>query len=250
MPSDHPDNERHRPAGPAGTGGPQRGRRAARPRRRAGPRARTSTALAALGLVAVAAAAGARAQREQPPEAVSIEQQLRQEIDGMLDAGLPPGHPKVEMVEDQLAAVERGAGRPARGEPGVDVGALLKEAEAAEAAQDAVAAAGADTVPDGGAGWESGPVLCEPVPGLLGADELAGATCLSVPQPDGTSRYVAVGADGVVRSVHFGDDGEVRRLPDTPLPAPPGPGTGLAPTPEGDLRVTPRDAPPQAVDLP
>ena len=93
-------------------------------------------------------------------------------------------------------------------------------------------------------------MLCEPVQGLLGADELAGATCLSIPQPDGTSRFVAVAPDGVVRTVHFGNDGAVDRLDDTHLGGPPAPDARLAPTPEGDVQLAPPGAAPTVVDVP
>jgi hypothetical protein len=65
------------------------------------------------------------------------------------------------------------------------------------------------------------------VPGLLGPEEIAGAQCVSVPQPDGTSRCVAIGPDGTLRSVAFGHDGDVRRLDDTALGAPLAIGTTL-----------------------
>ena len=203
-------------------------------------------------LAAVAASAAASAALSEPAPS-AIEQQLRDEIDGMLEAGLDEDDPKVDMVEEQLSAIEEGKGQPAR-ERGVDAGAML-----AEAADDVAAAAEAEAGRGGpGAGppadedlaWESGPVLCEPVPGLLSVEEIAGATCLSVPQPDGTSRYVAVAPDGVVRSVRFGNDGEVRRLDDTRARGPLAAGTALAPTPEGDLRVTPPGRAAAAVDLP
>jgi hypothetical protein len=203
-------------------------------------------------LAAVAASAAASAALSEPAP-TAIEQQLRDEMDGMLAAGLDEDDPKVEMVEEQLAAIEDGAGKPAR-ERGVDTGAML-----AEAADDGAAAAAAEAGRgEPGAGppadedltWESGPVACEPVPGLLSVEEIAGATCLSVPQPDGTNRYVAVAPDGVVHSVRFGNDGEVRRLDDTRTRGPLTAGTGLAPTPEGDLRVTPPGRAAAAVDLP
>ncbi len=203
-------------------------------------------------LAAVVASAAASAALSEPPP-TAIEQQLHDEIDGMVEAGLDEDDPKVDMVEDQLAAIEQGEGQPAR-ERGVDTGAML-----AEAADDAAAAAeaeagrgtpGAGTAADEDLVWESGPVPCEPVPGLLTLEEIAGATCLSVPQPDGTNRYVAVAPDGLVRSVRFGNDGQVSRLDDTRAIGPLAEGTTLTPTPEGDLRVEPPGRAAAAVDLP
>jgi hypothetical protein len=208
--------------------------------------------LGSLVLAAVAASAAASAALSEPAP-VPVEQQLRDDIEGMLDAGLDEDHPKVDLVEDQLAAIEDGAGEPAQ-ERGVDVEAMLEEAagdaDVAAATEARGAAPGARPATDEDLAWESGPVLCEPVPGLLSAEEIAGATCLSVPQPDGTNRYVAVAPDGVVHSVRFGNDGEVRRLEDTHAGGPVADGTTLAPTPEGDLRIAPPGRAAAAVDLP
>lgn len=208
--------------------------------------------LGSLVLAVVTASAAASAALSEPPP-VPVEQQLRDDIEGMLEAGLDDDHPKVDMVEDQLAAIEDGAGQPAR-ERGVDVEAMLEEAagdaEEAAAAEARGAAPGARPPTDEDLAWESGTVLCEAVPGLLSAEEIDGATCLSVPQPDGTNRYVAVAPDGVVRSVHFGNDGEVRRLDDSHLGRPVTPGATLAPTAEGHIRVAPPGGPPATVDVP
>ena len=223
------------------------------PRRRR-TRGRGAALVAALALAAVSASAAASAalSDEQPP--VEAEQQLRAEIEGMIEAGLAPDDPKVEMVEDQLEALEDGAGVPARRERGVDTGAMLAEAEAADeslAVTERGARSAADATAAGdAAGWESGTIMCEPLPGLLSIDELAGATCLSIPQPDGTSRYVAVAPDGVVRSVHFGNDGDVYRLDDRRLQASAARGATLAPTPEGDLQASRAGAAPVIVDVP
>lgn len=219
-----------------------------------GPRGSTRrrVLLAALVLVAVAASSAASAALSEPPP-VEMEQQLRDEIDAMVASGVPADNPKVEMLEDALDRLEQGAGEPARPEPGVDTGRVLADARSAEAAEDARARAAAGdpaaTVPDH-LPWESGTVLCEPVPHLLSADEITGATCLSVPQPDGTGRYVAVGPDGTVRTVQFGHDGDVRRLDDTALAAPPAPGTEMSPTARGELRVEPPGRAPETVPVP
>jgi hypothetical protein len=186
--------------------------------------------LAAVVLSAVAASAAAGATLSGPPGPTGVEAQLQAEIDGMREAGLRAGHPKVRMLEEDLAELRAASGRRPRPDPGADVGALLAGERADEAADSRVGAA--DAPP-----WESGGVECEPVPGLLTAAEVAGATCVSVPQPDGTDRYVAVGPDGVARTVAFGADGQVSRLADTALAAAPAPGEAVAPTPEGELRV-------------
>lgn len=216
-------------------------------------RGRGAVLFAALVLAAVGASAAAAATLSEPPP-IEVEQQLQAEIDGMVEAGLDEDDPKVEMVEEQLEAIEEGIGEPAQ-EGGVDTGAALADAaeddqELAEAEAEAAAPDARVGAEDDGFGWESGTVECEPVPGVLDVDEIEGATCLSVPQPDGTSRYVAVTPDGVVRTVHFGNDGDVARLDDTRLERPVSPGTALAPTPEGDVQVDPPDANAAPVELP
>lgn len=199
-----------------------------------------------LTAVAASAAAGA-ALSEEPP--TPLEAEMRDEIDAMVDAGIPPDDPKVQMLEDALDELERGADAAAPPEPGVDVGALLEQSRAAEAAEDARVQTRGDDPSAAAPAWDSGPVLCEVVPGLLDAGEIAGAQCASVPQPDGTSRYVAIGADGVARVVVFGHDGDVRRADDVPLGGPVPAGAALAPTPDGDLVVTPPGRAAVAVDL-
>lgn len=230
-------------------------------RARASVRAAGRRALApAILLAAVGASAAASASLAEPPPS-AMEAQLEAEIDGMIEEGVPADSPKVEMLEEQLDGVEEGTGKPATAEPGVDTAARLDEAgEVTEAQAQAEAAgpAGVQARPgdvddvldeeDEAARWETGHVECEPVPGMLSMDEVAGASCLSVPQPDGTSRYVAVGADGTVRSVRFGTDGAVHRLRDTALPAPPR-GATLAATAAGDLRVTVPGRAPITVEL-
>jgi hypothetical protein len=198
-----------------------------------------------LALVAVGASTAASAAFSEPAP-TAIEQQLEAEIEGMVESGLDEDDAKVEMVEEQLEAIEDGAGELAH-ERGVDTGAMIA---AAEAEDDAAAAAEARVAAGDEFGWESGTVPCEPVPGLLPIEELTGATCLSVPQPDGTGRYVAVGPDGVVRSVRFGSDGDVHRLDDTHMGGPPAPGATLAPTPQGDVQVAPPGGAPATVDVP
>jgi hypothetical protein len=213
--------------------------------------------LAALVLAAAAVSSAATAALSEPPP-VPAAQELRAEIEAMVASGVDPNDPKITMLEEQLAELEAGARtRPPR-ERGVDVAATLEAARAAERAEDARVAtrstdAGASATAEATAGeppaWESGAVLCEVVPGLLGPEEIAGAVCASVPQPDGTSRYVAVGRDGTVRAVAFGHDGSVRRVPDTPGRLRAARGVRAAATREGDLVLTPSGGAAVTVDL-
>jgi hypothetical protein len=66
--------------------------------------------------------------------------------------------------------------------------------------------------PAGPARRESGVTACEPYPGLLSVAELVGARCVLAPQPDGSTRFVVIAPDGVVRTVALAK--AVRRLPD------------------------------------
>jgi hypothetical protein len=198
---------------------------------------------AALVLTAVGASAAASAALSEPVP-TPAEEQLQEQIEGMVAAGMPADHPKVVLLQEQLDQLRAGASAEAPPEPGIDVAAALEEAEAEATAEDAGTTA-RDAVPAGDAAtveepaWESGTVECEPVPGLLGAAEVAEAVCVSVPQPDGTNRYVAVGRDGTVRSVLFGPDGVVRRLADTTVGRPVPWGSTAEPTRQGDLVVAP-----------
>jgi hypothetical protein len=239
-------------------GGMSRGRRAAL----------AAAVVATAGLTAIGVAGAGR----QQPAPTALEQQLQDEIDAMVAAGLPEDDPKVQLLEDQVEDLRRGRGiRPPK-EPGVDLGDLVADARAADNASRRAAeraAAGADDA-DGQAGtaqagtaeavagapetsasgWPSGPVECEPVPGVLTAEDVAGATCASVAQPDGSSRYVAVGGDGTVRAVAFGADGSVRRHADRPVPGGVTAGaTSVTPTAEGDIQVQSRGKAPVTVDL-
>ena len=206
-----------------------------------------------LSAVAASAAASA-ALSEEPP--VPLENQMQSEIDAMIESGVDPDDPKVEMLEDSLEQLEEGADANPRPEPGVDVEALLDEAAEDEASEDAaVASRSADpgaVAADGHGGddaWQSGEVMCEVVPGMLGPEEIAGARCVSVPQPDGTSRYVAIGPDGTVRTVMFGHDRHVERVADSAVGAAVAPDAAVAATPAGDLVVTPPGQPSRPVDL-
>ena len=222
------------------------------PRERAGrtirARWRGSVLFAAVILAAVGAsdAASATLVSSSSSAPISLDQQLQAEIDALRASGLPANHPKVRMLQRSLDQLRAPAPAHPPRDPRGDVGALLSEAREQQADPQAAAAEAAAA---GEPLWESGTVECEPVPGLLSAAEVAGATCVSVPQPDGTSRYVALGADGVVRTVRFGVDGEVERLPDTQVAAGLAPGTAVTPTPEGDLQLAPPGQQPTVVDV-
>jgi hypothetical protein len=230
-----------------------------------GPRrvALSAAVVASLGLTAVGVAGASRRQ----PAPTEVERQVQREIDSMIDSGVPEDHPKVEMLEAQVDELRRGARADPPKEPGVDLRQRVADARAADRAADlardravrtraglaaSAGVAGQATtagVPTGPA-WQSGTVECEPVPQILTAEDVAGATCLSVPQPDGSTRYVAVGRDGVVRTVAFGADGKVGRGPDRQVPGGVAPGaTAVGPTPAGDIRVTVRGKAPVTVDV-
>jgi hypothetical protein len=216
--------------------------------------------VASIGLTAAGVAGAARRQ----PAPTEVERQVAREIDAMIASGVPEDDPKVEMLEDQLDELRRGDRADPPPEPGVDLRQRVADAKAAEQAADrardqagrtgAGSAAPADvadqaTAADGPA-WQRGTVECEPVPQALTVAEVAGAICLSIPQPDGSTRYVAVGRDGVVRTVAFGADGDVRRGPDRRVPGGVTPGaTSVAPTAAGDIRVVAQGKAPVTVDV-
>lgn len=213
---------------------PHPARRDRRPRPRRWRLGLAGAVAATVGLTALGVAGASRRQPEPPPLADDIEG----EIAGLIDAGVPPDDPKIRLLEEQVEELRRGSGVTPPREPGVDLGARVAEARAAERGRERARQ------------WERGIVDCEPLPGLLSVEELADATCLSVPQPDGSGRYVAVGRGGRVRSVAFGADGQVSRAPDRQLPSgvTPGPGN-LAATPAGHLRVTVPGKAPVTIDL-
>jgi hypothetical protein len=201
--------------------GPGRGRRLAL----------GAAVVASLGLTAVGVAGAVRRQ----PEPTALERQVQREIAAMIDSGMSEDDPKVRMVEEQLDQIHRSDRADPPPEPGVDLGRRVADAKAGT---------------HDGRAWQSGTVECEPVPQLLTAREVAGATCLGVPQPDGSTRYVAVGPDGVVRTVAFGADGKVGRLPNRQLPGGVAAGaTTVAPTAAGDLRITASGQAPVTVDV-
>jgi hypothetical protein len=216
-------------------------------------RGRGPVLFAALALTAVAASAAASAALSEPPEVPAAEQ-MRDEIEDMLASGVSPRDPKVRMLQREVAEIEAGATASPPPDPEADVSGLIAEARSKDAAEDAghsrTASVAAGAAPDGAvSAWESGVVECEAVPRLLSADEIAGATCVSVPQPDGTSRYVAVAPDGTARIVAFGHDGAVRRVADASVGAAVGSALVEA-TPDGDLLVTPPGGAAVTVDLP
>src|SRR5919106_591975 len=126
--------------------------------------------VATMGLTVVGVAEAKRGQ----PAPSEPERQIEDQIDAMVDSGIPENDPKVELLEDQVAELRRGT----RADP----------------PPGAAGQATTGGVPTGPA-WQSGTVECEPVPQVLTAAEVAGATCVSVPQPDGSSRHVAGGDD-------------------------------------------------------
>ena len=213
-------------------------------------RAGVVMALVAVAALGLAAAANAGFDRSPPPN--PVERDVQGQIDALIAAGVPTDDPKIEMLRQQLAQLRTGDTADPPPEPGVNTAKILAGSTtttappAAAATPEPAPAPGATTTTTGD--WQSGKVQCEEVPGLLRAAELAHATCASIPQPDGTTRYVAVSPDGTVRVVLFGNDGQVRRLPDTHLPAPAPPGAAVTPTPQGDVKVTPPGKPPMVVD--
>lgn len=133
------------------------------------------------------------------------------EIQALLANGAAPDDPKVVMLEEDLASLEAGEAQPEVAEPGVDLSGTLGQPHRGGAR-----AAELDLSTD--VAWDSGAVLCEPLPpDVLTMAEIADARCVSAPQPDGTSRYVAVSPDGTVRVVRFAPDGAVNRQADLHL---------------------------------
>ncbi|HET6664517.1 MAG TPA: hypothetical protein VFG94_09680 [Acidimicrobiales bacterium] len=195
-----------------------------------------------IGLTAVGVAGAARRQ----PAPSEAERQIRGEIDAMLDSGVPEDDPKVALLEDQVEELRRGNRSNPPREPGIDLARRVADAKASAGVAGRATTAGVPTGP----AWQSGTVECEPVPGILTADEVAGATCLSVPQPDRSTLYVAVGRDGIVRTVAFGPAGNVGRGPNRTVPGGVAPGaTAVLPTASGDIRVTVEGRAPVTVDV-
>src|SRR5262245_8284626 len=160
------------------------------PRERAGrtirARLRGTVLFAAVLVAAVGASAAASATlgNSSASAPTGVERQLQDEIDALRASGLPADDPKVVMLQHNLDQL-RAPSHPRR-ESQVDVGALLSKASEQRADPSAAAT---EAAAQGEPLWDSGPVDCEPIPGLLSVAELAGATCVGVPQPDGTSRF-------------------------------------------------------------
>lgn len=166
--------------------------------------------------VAVAGSASASSGQSSDPAPPGAAVELQEEVDAMRAAGLPADHPKVEMLQREVEALVAGTNAAPVPDPGAPAPGARGQAATPEQAvrlEDQLDAG------DAGDEAESGAVECEPIPGALTAAEVASAsTCLSVPEPDGASRYLAVEPAGEVHTVHFGHDGRVERLPDRQLP--------------------------------
>ena len=133
------------------------------------------------------------------PEAAGVAV-LRSELATMTRAGLPPEHPKARMLQDDLDALERGMVTTSPTEADVDIPGMI--------ARGARAGTDADELAD------DGEVPCEPIPpDLLTVADIAGATCTSSPEPDGSSLYTATRPDGTEVVVRFAPDGVVTRQP-------------------------------------
>jgi hypothetical protein len=180
----------------------------------------TGAGLLALGVAVtagVATVAGAVHEARRGDEPGGGARLLEAEIESMEAGGVAPDDPKLQLLEDDLAALERGQRTAPPREPDVDVGAVL--GDPATALRDATDDAG-----DAGDAGDSslrddGAVACEVVPpDLLTAADIAGATCTSTLDADGGSRYAAVAPDGTVRTVRFAPDGSVTREPDRQQP--------------------------------
>jgi hypothetical protein len=132
---------------------------------------------------------------------------LESEIDAMRDGGADDG--KLDMLEDDLESLEEGRTVDAPAEPGVNMRRVLESGRSG-GARDAD-----DANRDAARYHDQGPVQCEVIPpDLLTAADIAGATCSNSVRPDGSSLYRATAPDGTVRTVRFGTDGSMTRLPD------------------------------------
>lgn len=209
-----------------------------------------AAAIVAVGLTAAGVADAARRQ----PRPSDGELMIEAEIDAMLDRGMSADDPKVVMLEDAADELRAGSASPPPREPEVDTGRQLADAKAAAGAErpsgaSATTDAGRRTGTGTAAAWQTGAVECEPVPQLLSAAELAGAVCVSVPQPDGSNRYVAVAGDGTVRVVAFGADGAVSRQADQHVALGPGGASSVTALTGGDVAVAASGQAPVTVDL-
>lgn len=134
---------------------------------------------------------------------------LQTELEAMLDAGLPADDPKVQMLQDEIAALEALEGAEPVPEP-VPLPGIEPADAAGEGGQ-------RHTAVDSSEQWDVGEVECEPVPGHLTADDVRNATCRVEPQNDGSSHYIVTFSDGTEQTVPFGD-GTPQATPATPAP--------------------------------
>jgi hypothetical protein len=161
--------------------------------------AAATAAVVGLGVLGTAGLSAARFDEPQD-DRPSGEALLEAEIATMEEAGLPADHPKMQMLRDDLASLRNGQRVEAPAEPGVDLSDVGTAGGRARHERNDTSL------------WDDGPVECEPIPpDLLTAEELAGATCRSEPQADGSSLYVATAPDGIEHVVRFGADGSVTR---------------------------------------
>jgi hypothetical protein len=156
------------------------------------------------GLVGtIAGASGGSATADQQGGGARV---LESEIDAMREGGADDG--KVALLEDDLEALEEGREVDAPAEPGVNMGRVLSAGKGG-------ARGAEDTNREAAEYHDDGRVQCEAIPpNLLTASDIAGARCSSTLRPDGSSLYRAVAPDGTVRTVRFGADGSVTRMPD------------------------------------
>ena len=196
------------------------------------------TAAVVVAAVALAGALGwtarepASGDRTEPPPVAA----LRSEVEAMVASGVPEDHPKVRMLTEEADALAAQWGEEGAPEAGVDLEAAAADgglASSPDEAERQSADVGTD-LPD-----RTTVVDCEPIPQRLTVEEIAGARCMTVPQPDGSSLFVALLPTGEVRSVAFRPGGEVTRMADTRLPFGAEPATAeLAPgTAEGHVEV-------------
>jgi hypothetical protein len=221
--------------------------------RRPTPPLRARTAVGVVVGLAIAAGLalgpGPSSQAQRPaPRPAPAAAQVRAEVDAMIANGVPRNDPKVRMLEADARALQAAAAAPPRAEPGVDPDAVAALADAGAVARTPAEARARSSEMRSDQPAVLGTVQCEPIPQLLSARDVTGATCYSVPQADGTSRYVAVTPAGKVLVVKFAPGGDVRRLPDTRLPE----GTSAAQVSAdnaGNLTVAPPGKPAASVDL-
>jgi hypothetical protein len=168
-------------------------------------------AAAVAGLLSWTARQPASGDETEPPPVEA----LRAEVEAMVDSGLPEDHPKVQMLTEDADELAEQWGDEGVPEQGVDLEREAARGELASSPDEAErqsAEVGTDLPP------AVTPVDCEPIPQRLSAEAVAGARCMTVPQPDGSSLYVALAPNGRVRSVAFAPGGEVTRMADTTLP--------------------------------